>query len=139
MWQTLQHYKDLSLNRCNLWGKKERGLSGEKGLFLVIFFNIFLLSIFSSQFYSQFPICCSQPAHIGKTGARRRIGRRTSLPSSHLPMPGKIPVLNPISIFVQICTAIKKFKPNLTHFFIADSAQTEYCLTFHSPSDSVQA
>ena len=47
MWQTLQHYKDLSLNRCNLWGKKERGLSGEKGLFLVIFFNIFLLSIFS--------------------------------------------------------------------------------------------
>ena len=53
MWQTLKHYKDLSLNRCNLWGKKERGLRGEKGLFLVIFFqyisfvNIFVAILFT--------------------------------------------------------------------------------------------
>ena len=124
-------------------GKKGKRLGWRKRGYFWSYFSIyFVCQYFRSQFYSQFPICCSQPAHIGKTGARRRIGRRTSLPSSHLPMlPGKIHVLNPISIFVQICTAIKnpRLKPNLTHFFIADSAQTEYCLTFHSPSDSVQA
>ena len=141
MWQTLQHYKDLSLNRCNLWGKKERGLSGEKGLFLVIFFNIFLLSIFSVAILFTISNLLF-PARAHWQDWSEKADWTEDLTSIIAPSNAwQDPCFK--SNF-HLCSNLyshknPRLKPNLTHFVLAVSAQTEFCLTFHPQSDSVQA